>query len=40
MRFIFKTKYEQDINIAKHNGDRVSYGLLVIAMILIPFFYR
>jgi len=38
MRFIFKTKYEQDINIAKHNGDRVSYGLLVIAMILIPFF--
>ena len=38
MRFIFKTKYDQDINIAKHNGDKISYGLLILSMVLIPFF--
>ena len=38
MRFIFKTNYDQDINIVRHNGDRISYGLLVAAMIIIPFF--
>ena len=38
MRFIFKTNYDQDINIVRHNGDRISYGLLVAAMIIMPFF--
>ena len=38
MRFIFKTNYDQDINIVRHNGDRISYGLLITAMIIMPFF--
>ena len=38
MRFIFKTNYTQDINIVRHNGDRISYGLLIISMLLIPLF--
>jgi hypothetical protein len=29
MRFIFKTSYEQDINLAKHGGHRFWYGLLL-----------
>ena len=38
MRFTFKTNYDQDINIVRHNGDRISYGILVAAMIIMPFF--
>jgi len=36
MRFIFKKRYEQDINITRHKGDRFWYSLLILAMILIP----
>ena len=36
MRFIFKTKYSQDINIAKHNGDRFWYSLLILIMAALP----
>jgi branched-chain amino acid transport system permease protein len=36
MRFIFKTKYRQDIALFKHNGQRFWYGLLVIAVLLAP----
>ena len=36
MRFIFKTKYDQDINVSRHSGDRFWYSLLIITMIAIP----
>ncbi|MGL6109731.1 MAG: branched-chain amino acid ABC transporter permease [Rubrivivax sp.] len=37
MRFIFKTDYEQDIRIVKHGGQRFWYGLLIAALVLLPF---
>lgn len=36
MRFIFKTKYRQDVDLFKHNGQRFWYGLLVIAALVAP----
>lgn len=36
MRFIFKTSYDQDIDLAKHQGHRVLYGALVLALIVAP----
>jgi len=36
MRFIFKTKYDQDISISRHVGDRFWYSLLIITMISMP----
>ena len=36
MRFIFKTNYAQDINIARHGGDRLWYSLLIILMLAMP----
>ena len=36
MRFIFKTKYDQDINVSRHKGDRFWYSLLIITMISMP----
>ena len=36
MRFIFKTKYDQDINVSRHSGDRFWYSLLIITMIAMP----
>ena len=36
MRFIFKTDYNQDIDIFRHNGDRFWYGLLLLALITGP----
>ena len=36
MRFIFKTRYQQDIGIFKHNGQRFWFGLLIIAVIAAP----
>lgn len=36
MRFIFKTKYSQDVDLFKHNGQRFWYGLLVIAALIAP----
>ncbi len=37
MRFIFKTRYGQDVDLFKHNGQRFWYGLLAIAVLLAPF---
>ena len=36
MRFIFKTRYEQDIRLAKHGGHRFWYGLLLLALATAP----
>ena len=36
MRFIFKTKYRQDVDLFEHNGQRFWYGLLAIAAVLAP----
>lgn len=36
MRFIFKTGYEQDIRLAKHEGHRFWYTLLLVALFSAP----
>lgn len=36
MRFIFRTRYEQDINLFRHNGDRFWYGLLMVLLLGAP----
>ncbi len=36
MRFIFKTSYDQDIDLAKHGGHRLWYSLLLVAMAVAP----
>lgn len=36
MHFIKKTKYQQDINHFKHNGQRFWYGLLLVTVLLVP----
>jgi branched-chain amino acid transport system permease protein len=36
MRFVFKTRYDQDIALFKHDGQRFWYGLLVLALLLAP----
>jgi branched-chain amino acid transport system permease protein len=36
MRFIFKTRYDQDIQLAKHGGHRFWYGLLLLALVTAP----
>lgn len=36
MRFIFKTRYEQDIALARHGGHVFWYGLLVVLLLLAP----
>ena len=36
MRFIFKTRYEQDIVLAKHGGHQLWYGLLMAALMTAP----
>jgi branched-chain amino acid transport system permease protein len=36
MRFIFKTSYDQDIDLAKHGGHRFWYSLLLIALVAAP----
>jgi branched-chain amino acid transport system permease protein len=36
MRFLFKTNYEQDIALAKHNGHKFWYGLLLAALCIAP----
>ncbi|OUR79543.1 branched-chain amino acid ABC transporter permease [Alphaproteobacteria bacterium 46_93_T64] len=38
MRFLFKTDYEQDIQLAKHSGYIWSYGALLLAVLIVPFF--
>jgi branched-chain amino acid transport system permease protein len=37
MRFIFKTRYDQDISLFKHSGQVMWYGLLVAALLVVPF---
>jgi branched-chain amino acid transport system permease protein len=36
VRFIFKTDYEQDIRLFKHDGHRFWYGLLAAALLAAP----
>ena len=36
MRFIFKTRYDQDIDLARHGGDRFWYSLLMAALVVAP----
>ncbi len=36
MRFIFKTNYEQDIQLVKHGGQVFWYGLLLAALLTAP----
>ncbi|MEY4977972.1 MAG: hypothetical protein RLZZ352_242 [Pseudomonadota bacterium] len=36
MRFLFKTDYNQDIVLARHNGHRVWYGLLCLLLLTAP----
>lgn len=36
MRFIFKTRYRQDISLFKHNGQRLWMGLLAASVLLAP----
>jgi branched-chain amino acid transport system permease protein len=36
MRFVFKTRYEQDIALARHGGHRFWYSLLVAALFTAP----
>lgn len=36
MRYLFKTRYEQDIALARHSGDVFWYGLLFIILLFIP----
>lgn len=37
MRFVFKTRYDQDIDLTRHSGDRFWYALLLIALVCAPF---
>ena len=36
MRFVFKTSYDQDIDLAKHAGHRFWYGMLLLALLIAP----
>jgi branched-chain amino acid transport system permease protein len=36
MRFIFKTHYDQDIRIVKHSGQAFWYSLLLVVMLVAP----
>jgi len=36
MRFIFKTQYGQDIDLAKHGGHRFWYSALLVALVVAP----
>ena len=38
MRIVFKTSYNQDINIIKHNGYLFWYGLLLVFIFAVPMF--
>lgn len=38
MRFVFKTKYDQDINLAKHAGHQFWYCGLVVMLLMAPLF--
>ena len=36
MRYLFRTRYEQDIALFRHNGDRFWYSLLAVAVLIAP----
>jgi branched-chain amino acid transport system permease protein len=36
MRFLFKTNYDQDVRLIRHNGQYFWYGLLLAAVLLAP----
>ncbi len=36
MRFIFKTRYEQDLALFKHGGQKFWYGLLLLGLVAAP----
>lgn len=36
MRYLFKTRYEQDLRSWRHPGDLFWYGLLLVVLLLIP----
>ena len=36
MRFIFKTDYDQDIRLVKHDGQKFWYGMLFLALLAAP----
>ncbi|ODS96567.1 MAG: ABC transporter permease [Lautropia sp. SCN 69-89] len=36
MRFVFKTSYDQDIDLARHGGHRFWYSALALALVLAP----
>ncbi len=38
MRFVFKTRYQQDIRLVRHSFDYGWYGLLLIGLLLAPLF--
>jgi branched-chain amino acid transport system permease protein len=38
MRFIFKTRYEQDINLVQHGGQLFWYGMLAVVLLVAPAF--
>lgn len=37
MRFVFKTDYDQDVRLFKHGGQVFWYGLLMVALVALPF---
>ena len=39
MRFIFKTNYSQDINLAKHGGQLFWYGALMLLLVAAPWLF-
>ncbi len=39
MRFVFRTRYEQDLQLFKDNGQKFWYGLLVVALLLAPWLF-
>ncbi len=36
MRFVFKTSYDQDIDLAKHGGHKFWYSLLLLVLVVAP----
>ena len=40
MRFIFKTRYDQDIDLARHGGHRFWYAGLLLALIAAPWWLQ
>lgn len=38
MRFVFKTRYEQDLRLWRHNGDLIGYGIFLAALLALPIF--